>query len=130
MTATSHGHYLIAGNGMAKAAWFESEPAHGPILGFSVGSPAIAGQVAEAAIGLMPSPPGRHGPHACAPSQKKSTREDAMMATSSAEIDLPLARLQGPRGRTTAQLRFFADRLQAGGHPDRRHDPALPRPNL
>lgn len=125
MTATP----LIAGNGMARGAWLESEPAHGPTHGFSVGTPAMADQAAKSPgppFGHMSLPPGRHGPHSCAPLQKKSARDDAIMATGSAETGLPLARLQGQRGRTTANFRLFADHVQAGSHLDRRHDHALP----
>jgi NADP-dependent aldehyde dehydrogenase len=42
------------------------------------------------------------------------------------ETGLPDARLQGERGRTTGQLRLFADHIEAGDYLDRRHDPALP----
>jgi NADP-dependent aldehyde dehydrogenase len=34
--------------------------------------------------------------------------------------------LQGERGRTTGQLRLFADHIEAGAYLDRRHDEALP----
>jgi len=43
-----------------------------------------------------------------------------------AETGLPQARLEGERGRTTGQLRLFADHIEAGDYLDRRHDPALP----
>ncbi|MGB3247267.1 MAG: aldehyde dehydrogenase (NADP(+)), partial [Sulfitobacter sp.] len=38
----------------------------------------------------------------------------------------PEARLQGERGRTTGQLRLFADHITKGDYLDRRHDAALP----
>ncbi|MCT4554037.1 MAG: aldehyde dehydrogenase (NADP(+)) [Pelagimonas sp.] len=43
-----------------------------------------------------------------------------------AETGLPTARLEGERGRTTGQLRLFADHIEQGDYLDRRHDPALP----
>ncbi|WP_375690867.1 aldehyde dehydrogenase (NADP(+)) [Pseudooceanicola sp. LIPI14-2-Ac024] len=43
-----------------------------------------------------------------------------------AETGLPAARLEGERGRTTGQLRLFADHIRKGDYLDRRHDPALP----
>lgn len=39
---------------------------------------------------------------------------------------MPEARLQGERGRSTGQLRFFASHILAGDYLDRRHDEALP----
>ncbi|WP_238372443.1 aldehyde dehydrogenase (NADP(+)) [Heliomarina baculiformis] len=44
----------------------------------------------------------------------------------SAETGLPEARLEGERGRTTGQLRMFADHIRKGEYLDIRHDPALP----
>jgi alpha-ketoglutaric semialdehyde dehydrogenase len=42
------------------------------------------------------------------------------------ETGLPEARLNGERGRTTGQLRQFADHILLGDYLDRRHDEALP----
>nr|WP_245882734.1 aldehyde dehydrogenase (NADP(+)) [Yoonia sediminilitoris] len=42
------------------------------------------------------------------------------------ETGLPEARLEGERGRTTGQLRLFADHIEGGAYLDRRHDAALP----
>lgn len=42
------------------------------------------------------------------------------------ETALPPARLNGERGRTTGQLRMFADFIEKGGHLDIRTDAALP----
>ncbi|MGR3374899.1 aldehyde dehydrogenase (NADP(+)) [Pseudooceanicola nanhaiensis] len=44
----------------------------------------------------------------------------------SAETGLPAARLEGERGRTTGQLRLFAEHIRKGDYLDRRHDRALP----
>lgn len=54
------------------------------------------------------------------------TRADAITETGVAETGLPTARLQGERGRTTGQLRLFADHIRRGDYLDRRHDVALP----
>ncbi|MBF9033952.1 aldehyde dehydrogenase family protein [Rhodobacterales bacterium HKCCE2091] len=43
-----------------------------------------------------------------------------------AETGLPEARLEGERGRTTGQLRLFAEHIRKGDYLDLRHDPALP----
>ena len=53
-------------------------------------------------------------------------RADAITETGAAETGLPTARLQGERGRTTGQLRLFADHIRKGDYLDRRHDAALP----
>ena len=53
-------------------------------------------------------------------------RADAITETGAAETGLPTARLQGERGRTTGQLRLFADHIRKGDYLDRRHDGALP----
>lgn len=39
---------------------------------------------------------------------------------------MPAARLTGERGRTTGQLRLFANHIRSGEYLDRRHDPELP----
>lgn len=53
-------------------------------------------------------------------------RGDEITATGCAETGLPEARLIGERGRTTGQLKLFADHIEAGDYLDIRHDPALP----
>lgn len=53
-------------------------------------------------------------------------RAEAITAIGTAETGLPAARLNGERGRTTGQLRLFADHILKGDYLDRRHDPALP----
>ena len=53
-------------------------------------------------------------------------RRDAIVPRAVAESGLPEARLVGETGRTTGQLRLFADHIEAGRHLDLRHDPALP----
>jgi NADP-dependent aldehyde dehydrogenase len=51
---------------------------------------------------------------------------DAITATGMAETGLPEARLVGERGRTTGQLRMFADLIRDRAYLGNRHDPALP----
>ncbi|MEQ9507264.1 MAG: aldehyde dehydrogenase (NADP(+)) [Hyphomonas sp.] len=53
-------------------------------------------------------------------------RGEAITHAGTAETGLPAARLNGERGRTTGQLRLFADHIRAGDYLDRRHTPALP----
>lgn len=51
---------------------------------------------------------------------------DEITATAMRETGLPEARLTGERGRTTGQLRMFADLLEGTDYLDIRHDSALP----
>lgn len=51
---------------------------------------------------------------------------DELLTQAQAESGLPLARLTGERGRTTGQLRLFAEYLREGSWVDARIDTALP----
>ncbi len=51
---------------------------------------------------------------------------EELTARGVAETGLPEARLNGERGRTTGQLRLFAQVLRLGDHQDARIDPAQP----
>jgi NADP-dependent aldehyde dehydrogenase len=51
---------------------------------------------------------------------------DELLMRAQAESGLPLARLTGERGRTTGQLRLFADYLREGSWVNARIDTALP----
>lgn len=51
---------------------------------------------------------------------------DELLTRAQAESGLPLARLTGERGRTTGQLRLFADYLRDGSWVNARIDTALP----
>lgn len=53
-------------------------------------------------------------------------RGAALTAHGAAETGLPQARLEGERGRTTGQLRMFADHIRKGEYLDIRRDAALP----
>lgn len=53
-------------------------------------------------------------------------RADAITEIGTEETGLPEARLQSERGRTTNQLRLFAELVAEGDYLDKRHDEALP----
>ena len=53
-------------------------------------------------------------------------RGEALTQIGCQETGLPEARLNGERGRTTGQLRMFAQHIRDGACFDRRHDEALP----
>jgi NADP-dependent aldehyde dehydrogenase len=54
------------------------------------------------------------------------TDKDAIIEAAVAESHLPLARITGEVGRTTGQLRMFAEVVRRGDHLGVRIDPALP----
>jgi NADP-dependent aldehyde dehydrogenase len=124
------GKHLIAGQWVAGDTTFQSAPATGAALTFSVGTPAHIDAAVVAA-------------EAAFPSFSALTREDRAVfleriadevevrgpditAIGTSETGLPNARLEGERGRTTAQLRLFAAHIRKGDYLDRRHDAALP----
>lgn len=51
---------------------------------------------------------------------------DTVIETAHAETGLPIARLTGELGRTTGQLRLFANVVRSGEWLGLRHDPAMP----
>ena len=124
------GKHLIAGNWVASDTTFLSSPATGEALAFAVGTPAHV----DAAV---------QGAEAANPSYSALSREERAIfldriadeieargveitAIGTSETGLPVARLEGERGRTTGQLRLFAAHIRTGDYLDRRHDAALP----
>ena len=130
MTHTPHGKHLIAGAWVAGPGTFLSEPAQGPAHAFSTGSEALVGQAAEAAEAAFWSygwsTRATRAAFLRAIADEIEARAEAITRIGCAETGLPEARLNGERGRTTGQLRLFADHIEAGDYLDRRHDPALP----
>lgn len=140
MTFTPHGKHLIAGAWVAGEARFPSSPAHGPEHEFSVGTPEHVNAAVEAAEDAFWS-------YAQTTRQERAdflnriadeieARADAITEIGTQESGLPEGRLQGERGRTTGQLRLFAEHILKGDYLDQRHDGALldrapvPRPDL
>ncbi len=127
---TPHGKHLIAGEWVAGEASFASEPAHGPAHDFSVGTPALVDRACQAAeeafwsYGYASREVRAAFLNAIA--DEIEARADAITEIGTQETGLPGARLQGERGRTTGQLRLFADHILTGDYLDRRHDAALP----
>ncbi|ARE40260.1 Ketoglutarate semialdehyde dehydrogenase [Rhodovulum sp. P5] len=127
---TPHGRHLIAGDWVAGAETFTSAPAHGPSHDFSVGTPDLVDRAAKAAeeafwsYGSSSRDDRAAFLHAIA--DEIEARAEATTEIGTQETGLPEARLQGERGRTTGQLRLFADHIGKGDYLDRRHDIALP----
>ena len=125
-----HGKHLIGGDWVDGESTFASSPAHGPAHHYSVGSPDLVARACAAAAGAFE-------PYAATSREERArfleaiadeieTRADAITQIGTQETGLPVARLQGERGRTTGQLRLFADHIRKGDYLDRRTDAALP----
>jgi NADP-dependent aldehyde dehydrogenase len=130
MTFTPHGKHLIAGDWVGTADRFSSEPAHGPVHAFSVGTVDLVNRACVAAeeafwsFGYASRETRAAFLEAIA--DEIEARAEAITEIGSQETGLPAARLQGERGRTTGQLRLFAAHIRAGDYLDRRIDAALP----
>ena len=130
MTFTPHGKHLIAGDWVAGEATFKSTPAHGAAHDFSVGSPAhvdaACAAAEEAFWSYGYSSREERAAFLNAIADEIEARAEAITQIGTEETGLPEARLQGERGRTTGQLRLFAEHILKGDYLDRRHDQALP----
>ena len=140
MIFVPHGKHLIAGEWIGSSQTFASAPAHGPAYQFSVGSTALVDRACEAAEEAFWA-------YGYSSRESRATfldmiadeiemRSDEITEIGTQETGLPEARLQGERGRTTGQLRLFAQHIREGGYLDRRIDAAapdrkpLPRPEI
>jgi alpha-ketoglutaric semialdehyde dehydrogenase len=127
---TPHGKHLIAGEWVEGETTFKSEPAHGPVFEFSVGTPALVDRAAKAAeeafwtYGYTTREERAKFLETIA--DEIEARADAITEIGISETGLPEVRLQGERGRTTGQLRLFAEHIRKGDYLDRRHDAAQP----
>lgn len=125
-----NGKHLIAGQWHAGSETFRNHPVRGAATNFAVGTPMLVDKAAAAAeeaffhYGTAAS--GERAGFLNAIADEIDTRGDVITDIGSAETGLPEGRLEGERGRTTGQLRLFADHIMSGAHLDRRHDPALP----
>lgn len=130
MSFKPHGNHLIAGEWKAGEATFMSEPAHGEAHAFAVGSPALVDAACKAAeeafqsYGYSSREDRAKFLHTIA--DEIEARGEQITEIGTSETGLPEARLQGERGRTTGQLRLFAEHILKGDYLDRRHDEALP----
>jgi 2,5-dioxopentanoate dehydrogenase len=130
MTYVPHGRHLIAGEWVATTETFLSEPAHGSAHAFGVGSVELVNRAAEAAEAAFWSYSAttreQRAAFLEAIADAIEARAEAITEIGTQETGLPVARLQGERGRTTGQLRLFASHIRKGDYLDRRVDPALP----
>ena len=125
-----HGQHLIAGNWISGEATFRSEPAHGPAHDFAVGTTALVDRACQAAEEAFwsygYSSRADRAAFLNAIADEIEARGDQITEIGTQETGLPAARLKGERGRTTDQLRLFAEHILKGDYLDQRHDKALP----
>ncbi|WP_415714711.1 aldehyde dehydrogenase (NADP(+)) [Roseibium sp.] len=130
MSFKPHGKHLIAGSWVSSDWTFQSEPAQGNAHAFSVGTP----EQVDAACRAAEEAFWTYG-HTSREERARflntiadeiEARAYAITEIGTSETGLPEARLQGERGRTTGQLRTFAQHILNGDYLDRRHDTALP----
>lgn len=128
MTLT--GKHLINGNWIAADDTFQSMPAHGPAHTFTIGTRAdvdaacVAAEDAFWSFGYSSRATRAEFLNSIA--DQIDERADDITEIGTQETGLPEARLQGERGRTTGQLRLFAQYILQDDYLDQRHDTALP----
>ena len=125
------GKHLIAGDWVATGTQFSSAPLSAPAHEFSIGTPELVQTAAEAAEEAFESYSALSRSDRAAFLNKIADEIEARGASITEigcqETGLPEARLNGERGRTTGQLRLFADHILAGDYLDRRHDGGFAR---
>ena len=130
MTFKPHGQHLILGQWVASKNTFISSPATGPSSQFFVAGVEDINAAVQAAEDAFWS----YGYISCEKraaflntiADEIEARATIITQIGCAETGLPEARLNGERGRTTGQLRLFADHILQSDYLDRRHDAALP----
>lgn len=130
MAFIPHGRHLIAGEWTATDQTFDNEPARGPAHAFFAGTVDLVARACEAAEQAFRTYGyGSRAERAAflnAIADEIEARAADITDIGSRETGLPEARLNGERGRTTGQLRLFADHVLKGDYLDRRIDAALP----
>jgi len=130
MTYQPKGKHLIAGDWIGSDDTFTSQPVTGKALTFASGGASEVDRAAQAAEEAFAtygwtSRDDRAG-FLEAIAEEIDARGADITRLGCAETGLPQARLEGERGRTTGQLRLFAQHIRKGDYLDRRHDDALP----
>jgi alpha-ketoglutaric semialdehyde dehydrogenase len=130
MTYKPHGKHLIAGNWVQGSETFRAEPTDGVEYEFSAGSPedvASACMAAEEAfITYGATSRDERAKFLNAIADEMNARGEHITSIGTSETGLPAGRLEGERGRTTGQLRLFAEHILKGDYLDRCFDEALP----
>jgi NADP-dependent aldehyde dehydrogenase len=130
MTFIPNGKHLVAGQWLDGDGTFASSPAHGPSHDFAVGTVALVDRAAQAAeeafLTYGYSSRSDRAAFLRAIADEIEARAADITEIGTQETGLPEGRLEGERGRTTGQLRLFADHIEKGDYLDRRTDAALP----
>lgn len=130
MSFKPHGKHLIADVWIATDLTFTNAPVEGPEHSFSVGTIELVNKACEAAEEAFwsygYSTREERAAFLNTIADEIEARAEAITEIGSKETGLPVARLQGERGRTVGQLRLFASHILKGEFLDRRHDAALP----
>ncbi|MCR9110981.1 aldehyde dehydrogenase (NADP(+)) [Marivita sp. XM-24bin2] len=130
MTYQPHGKHLIAGEWVASDTTFSSQPVSGEAMNVSAGGSAEVDRAVQAAeeafLTYGWTSRDERAAFLEAIADEIEARGADITRLGCAETGLPEARLQGERGRTTGQIRLFADHIRKGEYLDRRHDEALP----
>ncbi len=112
MSFKPQGKHLIAGQWVATEQTFVSQPIEGPTYHFSVGNIELVNQACEAAEDAFwsygYSTVEQRALFLNTIADEIEVRADAITEIAKQETGLPIARLQGERGRTVGQLRLFA----------------------
>ncbi|XDB00316.1 aldehyde dehydrogenase (NADP(+)) [Sulfitobacter sp. LCG007] len=125
-----HGKHLVAGEWIGGETTFHSEPASGEAFEFAVGTSELVDRACKAAEEAFwtygYSSREERAAFLDTIADEIEARGDAITSIGTSETGLPEGRLVGERGRTTGQLRLFAEHIRKGEYLDRRHDAALP----
>lgn len=112
------GKHLIAGDWVGDDETFANMPIDGTAEHFAVGLPGHVDRAARAAEAAFSSYAGlsraARAAFLRAIADQIEARGAEITAIGTRETGLPAARLEGERGRTTGQLRLFADHIEAG----------------
>ncbi|WP_157016424.1 aldehyde dehydrogenase (NADP(+)) [Mesorhizobium xinjiangense] len=127
---TPSGKHLIAGEWVEGASTFRSAPASGPAHDYAAGTRSDIDRAVKAAEEAFwsygYSTRAQRAAFLNAVADEIEARGARITDIGHRESGLPMARLEGERGRTTGQLRLFANHILKGDYLDRRHDEALP----
>ncbi|BCH58236.1 dehydrogenase [Agrobacterium vitis] len=130
MTLNLTGKHLIAGEWVEGTGTFTSSPASGESHTFFLGSAALVDRAMKAAEQAFASygysSREERAKFLESIAEEIDARGDEITKIGTQETGLPEARLVGERGRTTGQLRLFAEHIRKGDYLDRRYDAALP----
>ncbi|MGB7243444.1 MAG: aldehyde dehydrogenase (NADP(+)) [Sulfitobacter sp.] len=122
--------HLIAGEWIGSDDRFKNEPISGEADEFAAGTPELVNRAcASAEDAFWSYGYSRRVDRATflrRISDEIDAKGDDITAMGMKETGLTEVRLVGERGRTTGQLRLFADCVEAGDYLDRRYDKALP----